>query len=261
MKTIRNLMEYIKIGGDKALSEQSNVSRDYKNDGSIVTHIDKELNSYLSEVITRLYPDANLVTEEAESEYNPEREYSFAVDPIDGTDSFSQGMPGWCVSVGLLKGKQPVAGIVYAPSWGVSGGNMIFSDIDGSVEINGRKVEYTDNPLDSENYQIMAGSGLHRYCDLNNFKGKIRAAGSSVINIVSPLIHSSVKASLITQCYIWDIAAAHAIIKKYGLRADYYNGSAIDYTPLLERKLTSDFIVTGYDAYCKNIRETIFIKK
>ena len=39
--------------------------------GSVVTHVDKKLNDYLSEAITKLYPDANLVTEETDSTYNP----------------------------------------------------------------------------------------------------------------------------------------------------------------------------------------------
>lgn len=261
MDSIRNLIEYVIKGGDMAYAGQADVSRDIKKDGSVVTHIDKKLNDYLSEAITRLYPDANLVTEEADSSYNPELEYSFAVDPIDGTDPFSQGMPGWCVSVGVLKGAVPVAGIVYAPSWGVKGGTLIVSDLDGSVEVNGRVVKYNDDEPDSEGFQAMAGSKVFRNFDLSKFKGKIRAAGAAVITMIGPVIHGNVKVSVVPRCSIWDIAAAHAIVRNYGLETKYINGDEIDYKPLLEREYTSDYIVSGFSRYCEILKDSIHLNK
>ena len=42
--------------------------------------------------------------------------YTFCLDPIDGTDAFSQSMAGWCTSLALLdETLTPVAGIIYAP--------------------------------------------------------------------------------------------------------------------------------------------------
>ena len=257
MESIRNLVEYVVKGGNMAWEEQAGVNRDIKHDGSVVTHVDKKLNDYLSEAITRLYPDANLVTEETESIYDPEKQYSFAVDPIDGTDPFSQGMPSWCVSVGLLKGLTPAAGIIYAPAWGTRGGTLIVSDLDGSVEVNGEKIEYSDDVPDSEGFQAMAGSKSFRSFDMTNFPGKIRAAGAAVISLIGPVIHSNMKISLIPRCHIWDIAAAHAIVKNYGLRTEYMNGDKIDYAPLLNREYTSDFILSGFSKYCDIAKETI----
>ncbi len=256
MKSIRNLVEYVVKAGDMAWEEQAGVSRDEKHDGSVVTHVDKKLNDYLSEAINKLYPEANLVTEESESSYDPDREFSFAVDPIDGTDPYSQGMPSWCVSVGLLKGLTPVAGIVYAPAWGTKGGTLIVSDLDGTVEVNGRKIEYNDDEPDSEGFQAMAGSKVFRTFDLTQFPGKVRAAGAAVISIIGPVIHSNIKVSVIPKCHIWDIAAAHAIVKNYGLKTGYIDGREIDYRPLLNREFTADFIISGFSRYCDIARET-----
>ena len=256
MESIRNLVEYVVEGGNMAWEEQAGVYRDVKHDGSVVTHVDKKLNNYLSDAITRLYPDANLVTEETESSYDPDKEYSFAVDPIDGTDPFSQGMPSWCVSVGLLKGLSPVAGIVYAPAWGTKGGTLIVSDLDGSVEINGRKVEYKDEKPDSEGFQVMAGSKTFKKFDLTALPAKVRAAGAAVISLIGPVIHCNMKVSIIPQCRIWDIAAAHAIVRNYGLKTEYVSGEEVDYAPLLNREPTSDFIISGFSEYCDIFKET-----
>lgn len=38
------------------------------------------------------------------------------VDPIDGTREFIQGIPEWCISVGLVEGGRPVAGGIFNPA-------------------------------------------------------------------------------------------------------------------------------------------------
>ncbi len=257
MESIRKLVDYVKKAGDLAFSRQSRVLRSMKQDGSVVTEIDKKLNQFLSEAIRKEFSNVNIITEEADSEYDPSLPFSFAIDPVDGTDSFSQQMPGWCVSAGLLKGSVPAAGIVYAPSWGAKGGTLIVSDLDGTVELNGKLLEWEDLPPDSEGFQVLAGSRVFRKFDLRAFEGKFRSVGSTVIDMIGPLIHRNVKAAVVHKAYIWDIAAAHAILINYGLKAEYADGRPIDYAPLLERKATTGFILSGFPAYGKIVKEAI----
>lgn len=42
----------------------------------------------------------------------------WVVDPLDGTQEFVQGIPEWCVSVGLLEGGEAVAGGILNPATG-----------------------------------------------------------------------------------------------------------------------------------------------
>lgn len=42
----------------------------------------------------------------------------WVVDPIDGTSNFARGGRRWCVSLGLLDGAEPVAGVLVAPGLG-----------------------------------------------------------------------------------------------------------------------------------------------
>ena len=82
-------------------AQRGTVERSYKQDGSVLTEIDRRVEDYLFGEISRLYPDANVVTEETARSFDPDRPYTFAVDPIDGTDVFSQGScsrPGWICS-------------------------------------------------------------------------------------------------------------------------------------------------------------------
>ncbi len=42
-------------------------------------------------------------------------EYVWTVDPLDGTLNFAYGFPYFCVSLGLLKNREPVLGVIYNP--------------------------------------------------------------------------------------------------------------------------------------------------
>ena len=257
MTTIKPLIKYVKKAGDKAAKEQFKVTRDFKGDGSVITYIDKELNKYLSDAITSLYPEARLITEEAD---NPAKnnDYCFVVDPIDGTDSYSQLLPGWCVAVGLLKGGEPIAGIIYAPVWGGKKGTFIYTDINGPVFVNGEEIspdKTAYKALTDKEFQIAISSKTHQSFDFSAFKGKVRITGSSIINVICPIIHNAVGGAIIPECYIWDVAAAHAIVKKAKLNFLYFNGSNVDYSKLYDRSIIEDVIISGYENVCELIKK------
>src|SRR6185312_4671165 len=44
-----------------------------------------------------------------------EAETTWIIDPIDGTSNFVRGIPFWCISVGLVVGREPVLGYIYDP--------------------------------------------------------------------------------------------------------------------------------------------------
>ncbi|MGB8688471.1 MAG: inositol monophosphatase family protein [Microcoleus sp.] len=45
----------------------------------------------------------------------PDKEWCWIVELIDGTSNFSQGLPLWSISLGLLEQGNPVFGYVYLP--------------------------------------------------------------------------------------------------------------------------------------------------
>jgi len=58
---------------------------------------------------------------------------TWIVDPLDGTKEFVQGIPEWCVSVGLIEGDQPVAGGILVPTRGLT----ILGSVETGVTVNG----------------------------------------------------------------------------------------------------------------------------
>ncbi len=142
--SIKELIPVVKEAGRIGLEGQKYAASSYKNDGTVLTEYDIKINDYLLSSIKKRYPDANVITEEAESKFKPGKSFTFAVDPIDGTDAFSQGMPGWAVSVGVLdENIEPAGGIIYAPKWGypTGEGTFVFSNPGGEVYINNKLYE------------------------------------------------------------------------------------------------------------------------
>ncbi len=251
----------VKKAGNYAADEQKNVVRNFKPDGSVLTAIDTRLDSLLTQTIEKLFPGCRIVSEENPVDLKDPAEWTFTVDPIDGTDSFSQSMPGWCVAVGILdRNMNPSGAVIYAPTWGVKGGTLLTLAPGGDLFINGEKYIPMQKEEDHP-FQIMSGSKIHRYFDYHDFKWKIRTTGSGVLNIIGQVIHSAVGGTLLTPCYIWDMAAAHAVIKKAGFNLEYLSHKTIDYEYLAQRKKAEDYLIAGSQKILAIIRRDFKTRK
>jgi myo-inositol-1(or 4)-monophosphatase len=80
---------------------------------SIVTEVDRALDSMLHEELVALLPGSGWVSEETDT--NQAGEWSWIVDPIDGTLNFSKRIPVCGISIALWQGDEPRYGIVAYP--------------------------------------------------------------------------------------------------------------------------------------------------
>ena len=79
-----------------------------------VTWVDKESERRIVERLSALLPGSGFIAEE-----NPalqRAEYTWVVDPLDGTTNFIHGVPLYCISIGLMHHDETVAGIIYEPN-------------------------------------------------------------------------------------------------------------------------------------------------
>jgi myo-inositol-1(or 4)-monophosphatase len=215
INSIADLVDHVRRVGEMALEAQRSMGysdRSYKGDGSVLTETDKRVEDDLTAQIARAYPQANVLGEETVRTYDPVRPYTFAIDPIDGTDVYSQGMPGWCVSVGLFdESWTPIAGILCAPGWGLE----LFADVGKPATRNGRAIRPPNGsgPLSSQS-NVMAYSRIHAQVDWGKYPGKVRSIGSAALHLCFPLIYPAVVGAVEGRGgHIWDIAGAHAILR------------------------------------------------
>lgn len=256
---IQDLVDHVKAAGAIALEEQRHIrfsDRTYKPDESVVTEADRKVEDFLYRHIADLYPDANIVTEETERPFDPERVCTVAVDPIDGTDVFSQGMPGWCISVGILDAHLlPAAGIIFAPRLDL----LLVAEVGTRAILNGSPFPPALSPASiSVKSNLMVTSRIHKHIDLSGYVGKIRGIGSCALHLSYPLIYPAVIGALEGPgAHIWDIAAAHAINRAQGRDLVYLNEEPIDYAPLLDGREACDVIVSGREAAVEELRHML----
>lgn len=92
------------------------ISVEWKEDESPVTQADRETELLMREIIKSEYPDHAVHGEEFGSdEY---RDFTWILDPIDGTKSFINGVPLYCTLVSLMYKGEPVIGVVVNPPSG-----------------------------------------------------------------------------------------------------------------------------------------------
>lgn len=92
-----------------------NIKIEYKGDADLVTAADRKSEALIRERIRGLWPSHDVMGEE-EGLRDTGSEFRWYVDPLDGTTNFAHGFPVFCVSMGLEKNKQMVAGVCYDPT-------------------------------------------------------------------------------------------------------------------------------------------------
>ena len=228
----------VKKAGLYAKEQQAKIHRSYKKDGSVITETDLAISKRILSLISNLFPEANIISEETLTPYRADAPCTFVLDPIDGTDVYSQGLPSWAVALGVLdNNRKPVGAYISAPRWGI-GTEDLFVRLDpgGSLLINDELYESTggkDHP-----YQITMGSNGQKLMDFSHFEGKVRIFGSSIIHMLCPVIYDHFQGCVNQSCYLWDIVASHAVLLSSGMDIQYVDGQPFVYDDalVLDRK-------------------------
>jgi len=93
------------------------VSRKQHND--FVTEVDRAAESAIIEVIRTAYPEHAILAEESGQSWadgEEQSEFTWVIDPLDGTTNFIHGFPQYAVSIGLLHKGVPSQAVVYDPT-------------------------------------------------------------------------------------------------------------------------------------------------
>jgi myo-inositol-1(or 4)-monophosphatase len=80
----------------------------------VVSIADRDVEKLIHGRLLAAYPQDGFLGEEYGLQAGA-ADFTWVVDPIDGTAPFVNGMPNWCVSIALLQGGEPVIGVIYAP--------------------------------------------------------------------------------------------------------------------------------------------------
>ncbi len=87
---------------------------EFKADETPVTHADRVAEKVMRDHIRKHFPKHGIIGEEY-GEENPDAEFVWVLDPIDGTKSFAAGCPLFGTLIALLHEGQPIAGAINQP--------------------------------------------------------------------------------------------------------------------------------------------------
>lgn len=253
------LSEAIVAAGEYALQMQMSVHRSFKNDGSVLTEADTAISRKLIGTIRSLFPDAAVISEEDSVDNPADPEWVFVLDPIDGTDVYSQGLPTFAVSLGILdRDLRPVGAYIAAPRFGI-GEERLFVRMDPGSKalVNGRPLEVSGDKDHAT--QITMGSKGAREMDFSSYEGKIRVLGSTILHILSPVLFPSIEGVVVQKCFAWDIAAAHAVILSEGMDLSDADGTPFRYTEgfVFGKEKLSRILYGGTDAARSELRRVL----
>ena len=111
------------------------VQAKHGNESDIVTSADKAAETSIINFIHTHYPTHSILSEESGSEVH-DAEYTWVIDPLDGTTNFSSGLPMFSVSIGIMRNGVTIVGVVYAPYLG----ELFHAVIGEGAFLNGEKI-------------------------------------------------------------------------------------------------------------------------
>lgn len=91
----------------------SNFQIDIKTgENNLVTEIDKKSEKTIIDFIKKDFPDHSILAEESGKDFRS-GDFLWVIDPLDGTTNFAHGLPYFSVSIGLQRGEEIIAGVIY----------------------------------------------------------------------------------------------------------------------------------------------------
>lgn len=87
-----------------------------KGSGELVSEVDIASERMIHAHLASILPEASFYGEETARDIGDD--WTWVVDPIDGTVNYVSGLDEWAISIGLLYQRVPVLGTVYKPSTG-----------------------------------------------------------------------------------------------------------------------------------------------
>src|ERR1700722_4531812 len=123
------------------LTEQnkfSNTDIQKKGFNDLVTYVDKNAEKALIEGLTKILPGSGILAEE--SGETEKKEYTWIIDPLDGTTNFIHKLPCFAISIALVQNNEPILGIVNELNL-----KECFSAIKGEgAKVNGKSIKVSE---------------------------------------------------------------------------------------------------------------------
>jgi myo-inositol-1(or 4)-monophosphatase len=219
----------LKAGGYIAKHAGKIKSVRYKGEINIVTGIDRKAEEIIVTAIQRAFPGHSILAEEKTYKRKSD-EYTWVIDPLDGTTNYLHGFPFFCVSIALMRKEAPLLGVVYDPSR-----QELFCAAPSQGAFCNRK-----------RIRVSKTRNVNKALLATGFAYNVKKARNNNVNSFIRFLKSAravrrAGSAALDMCYVacgrfdgfwelylhpWDTAAAMLIVQEAGGRVSRFNGSS-----------------------------------
>lgn len=202
------------------------VASEWKHDATRVTAVDLAVAENIFSILQEEFSGDDLFSEEMDPGQGTlvrRGEFSWILDPIDGTNNYAIGLPFCSIALALLRDGHPVYGFIYdaarrlmiegGPGRGLRDGNRRW-DGDSPVQALSEFIGLHTPRVQEERVYLSAV--------VEHFK--VRALGSSALHLA--YVANGFLAGMVdVNVRVWDIAAAYALCGAAGVEVRILNAS------------------------------------
>jgi myo-inositol-1(or 4)-monophosphatase len=227
----------------------------------VLTQADLEVGQGLVAAIQQAFPDHNVIDEEA-GVFNKNSDFTWVIDPIDGTSNFANGLVTYGIMIGLLHQNQPIAGGLLLPWFD----ELYLGGVEDQATKNGQSISVSKQEK-LLNSLVAYGIDGHQE-DPERTRQEVVTLGEIVLAIrnlrttnsaydMAKMIEGRYGVFLNKTTKIWDNVAVQAIVEAAGgVCTDFY-GKPIDYTNHLNRTAENFTICAGSPALHRQVQTII----
>jgi myo-inositol-1(or 4)-monophosphatase len=198
---------------------------------NLVTDADRQSEELIKNAILGKFPDHRFIAEEG-TQAKADSEYSWLVDPLDGTTNYAHGFPVWCVSIALLKSDEIITACIYNPNLD----ECFAAETGKGAFLNGKPIRVSETEKLDDSLLATGFPYDIRETDDDNLKEftafykkarAVRRAGAAALDLAY-VACGRFDGFWEFKLSPWDIAAGILMIQEAGGKATSYSGDEHD---------------------------------
>jgi myo-inositol-1(or 4)-monophosphatase len=194
---------------------------DYKSKRDVVTDADYASERLVIDAIKARYPGDAILAEESGEHAGVLRDdgshngRTWVIDPLDGTVNYANGIPYYCVSIGLVVDDQPAVGVIFDPARD----DLYDATADGPARLDGEPITASTKEVLSDyvvSLAVIGRGGLmreRRIAPRIRIHRRMGSAALSLAYVANGRFDAFVQNGGLSP---WDVAAAGLIAERSG---------------------------------------------
>lgn len=234
-KDLRRLLETAvvaaRLAGQKAMEEINYVKSTAKSATELVTEADRHCQKIIIDTIMQNFPGHGIVAEEGKDnklfKQTPRGDDNlwWVIDPIDGTNNYSQRILSFAVSIGIISEGRPVLGVIYDPATD----SMFTAAGDAPPQYNNIRIEANNNDIEyfqTIGIESLFTEGVPSWITRLQGMLRCRSLGTTALHLAY-VAKGSFIAGVMNNPKLWDIAAGAFIAEAAGAIVTDWNGKTL----------------------------------